>query len=56
MVNVAVTGGNGNVGRAIVEAIRKNPNHKVIVLTRKVRPPKPSLHLPTSPPPPTTTC
>lgn len=36
MVTVAVAGGSGNVGRTIVDALRKSPEHDVIVLTRKV--------------------
>lgn len=36
MVTVAVAGGAGNVGRSIVDALKESPNHKVIVLSRKV--------------------
>jgi uncharacterized protein YbjT (DUF2867 family) len=36
MVVVAVAGGTGNVGRAIVETLLESAKHKVIVLGRKV--------------------
>jgi hypothetical protein len=37
MVTVAVAGGTGNVGRTIVDALKKSQKHDVIVLTRKVK-------------------
>jgi len=36
MVKVAVAGGTGSVGRTIVDALKENPKHEVIVLARKV--------------------
>lgn len=36
MVTVAVAGGAGNLGRNIVDALKENPKHTVIVLVRKV--------------------
>lgn len=36
MVIVAVVGGTGNVGKTIVDALKENGKHEVIVLTRKV--------------------
>ena len=36
MVNVAVAGGTGGVGKTIVEAFKEFPQHKVFVLARKV--------------------
>lgn len=41
MVKVAIAGGTGDVGRTILEVIKDNPSHEVIVLTRKVRLPGP---------------
>jgi hypothetical protein len=38
MVNVAVLGGSGHVGKTIVEAIDNDKNHSVIVLSRQVSP------------------
>ncbi|KAF7555198.1 hypothetical protein G7Z17_g2403 [Cylindrodendrum hubeiense] len=35
MVNVAVLGGTGHVGKTIVEVLHEDPNHSVIVLSRK---------------------
>ncbi|EOD43449.1 putative -like family protein [Neofusicoccum parvum UCRNP2] len=35
MVKVAIAGGTGDVGRTILEVIKDNPNHEVVVLTRK---------------------
>ncbi|KAJ4316590.1 hypothetical protein N0V84_007787 [Fusarium piperis] len=35
MVNVAVLGGSGHVGKTIVDAIKEHPSHKVIVLGRQ---------------------
>ncbi|GME49632.1 hypothetical protein A1O9_00362 [Neofusicoccum parvum] len=35
MVNVAVAGGTGSVGRTLVEALQAHPKHNTIVLTRK---------------------
>ncbi|KAL6406666.1 hypothetical protein AUP68_09467 [Ilyonectria robusta] len=35
MVNVAIAGGTGGVGRAIVEAIKNDPRHTAVVLSRK---------------------
>lgn len=37
MVVVAVAGGTGGIGSAIVDRLRQNPQHKMIILTRKVR-------------------
>jgi uncharacterized protein YbjT (DUF2867 family) len=37
MVAVAVAGGTGNVGRTIVDALKKSQKHEVVVLTRKVK-------------------
>ena len=37
MLTVAVAGGSGNVGRTIVDALKKSQKHNVIVLTRKVK-------------------
>lgn len=37
MVVVAVAGGTGGIGGAIVDTLRPNPRHKMIILTRKVR-------------------
>jgi uncharacterized protein YbjT (DUF2867 family) len=37
MVVVAVIGGTGNVGKTIVDALRDDGKHEVVVLTRKVR-------------------
>jgi hypothetical protein len=39
MVVVAVAGGTGGIGSAIVDTLRPNPHHKMIILTRKVRDP-----------------
>ncbi|THX96951.1 nmrA-like family protein [Aureobasidium pullulans] len=36
MVNVAIAGGNGGVGRAICDALQRSTKHKAFVLTRKV--------------------
>lgn len=36
MVIVAVAGGTGSVGKTIVDAIKADGTHEVIVLTRKV--------------------
>ena len=36
MAVIAVVGGTGNVGRTIVDALKQDGKHKVIVLTRKV--------------------
>ncbi|KAF2799371.1 NAD(P)-binding protein [Melanomma pulvis-pyrius CBS 109.77] len=38
MVNVAIAGGTGGVGRAIVDAFKDQPAHKLIVLSRKENP------------------
>uniref|UniRef100_A0A8H7NBY7 NAD(P)-binding domain-containing protein n=1 Tax=Bionectria ochroleuca TaxID=29856 RepID=A0A8H7NBY7_BIOOC len=35
MVNVAVLGGSGHVGKTIVDAIKEHPTHSVIILSRK---------------------
>ncbi|RMJ19900.1 hypothetical protein CDV36_000427 [Fusarium kuroshium] len=35
MVNVAVLGGSGHVGKTIVDALKEHPNHTVIVLSRQ---------------------
>ncbi|KAM0330566.1 hypothetical protein ACHAQA_003513 [Verticillium albo-atrum] len=35
MVNIAIAGGTGGVGRAIVEAIKDDPRHSAVVLSRK---------------------
>ena len=37
MVNVAIAGGNGAVGRTFVEIMALQTKHKAFVLTRKVR-------------------
>lgn len=37
MVNVAIAGGNGSIGRTIVEVLNTHPHHDVFVLTRNVR-------------------
>ncbi|KAF4341686.1 hypothetical protein FBEOM_4359 [Fusarium beomiforme] len=37
MVVVAVAGGTGGIGSAIVDTLRQSPHHKMIILTRKVR-------------------
>lgn len=34
---IAVAGGTGGVGKAIVERLVSGPNHQVIVLSRQVR-------------------
>ncbi|KAG4282048.1 hypothetical protein FPRO06_10951 [Fusarium proliferatum] len=36
MVVVAVAGGTGGIGGAIVDTLRPNPHHKMIILTRKI--------------------
>ncbi|KAF5574345.1 hypothetical protein FPANT_11811 [Fusarium pseudoanthophilum] len=36
MVVVAVAGGTGGIGGAIVDTLRPNPRHKMIILTRKI--------------------
>jgi uncharacterized protein YbjT (DUF2867 family) len=36
MVTVAVAGGTGNVGRTIVDALKKSQKHEVLLLTRRV--------------------
>lgn len=36
MVKVAVLGGSGHVGKTIVDVLRDNPAHSVVVLSRKV--------------------
>ncbi|PCD25992.1 hypothetical protein AU210_012426 [Fusarium oxysporum f. sp. radicis-cucumerinum] len=36
MVVVAVAGGTGGIGSAIVDRLRQNPQHKMIILTRKI--------------------
>ena len=41
MVNVAVLGGSGHVGKTIVDALKEHPSHTVIVLGRQVRVPHP---------------
>ncbi|KAJ4044712.1 hypothetical protein NW761_008374 [Fusarium oxysporum] len=40
MVVVAVAGGTGGIGGAIVDTLRPNPHHKMIILTRKARVPE----------------
>ncbi|KAG7126358.1 hypothetical protein HYQ45_018975 [Verticillium longisporum] len=35
MVNVAILGGTGHVGRTVVEALKEHPSHFVIILGRK---------------------
>ncbi|KAL0934393.1 NmrA-like family protein [Colletotrichum truncatum] len=37
MVNIAVAGGTGDVGRTIVEVISSNPKNKIFTLSRKVK-------------------
>lgn len=37
MVTVAVAGGTGGIGSTIVDILRQNPRHKMVILTRKVR-------------------
>ncbi|OIW25676.1 NAD(P)-binding protein [Coniochaeta ligniaria NRRL 30616] len=39
MVTVAIAGGTGHIGLTIAEVLKKNPNHRVIVLSRTVRAP-----------------
>ncbi|GME32557.1 Pyridoxal-phosphate dependent enzyme [Neofusicoccum parvum] len=46
MVNVAIAGGTGGVGRAIVEALKGDTRHTAIVLSRKI-PDEGALDLPT---------
>ncbi|KAL1853935.1 hypothetical protein Daus18300_011677, partial [Diaporthe australafricana] len=36
MVNVVVAGGTGGVGRSIVDALKADGKHKVIILARKI--------------------
>ena len=36
MVKVAVAGGSGGVGRAIIEALKQQSTHEYIILSRKV--------------------
>lgn len=36
MVNVAIAGGTGGVGRTILEILNESPKHKAFVLSRKV--------------------
>ncbi|WAO90212.1 NAD(P)-bd-dom domain-containing protein [Fusarium falciforme] len=36
MVNIAVAGGTGGVGRTIIDALKDNPKHKAIILSRTV--------------------
>lgn len=36
MIVVAVAGGTGGIGRAIVNSIIRNAKHKVVILARKV--------------------
>ncbi|KAH7354533.1 hypothetical protein B0T11DRAFT_230117 [Plectosphaerella cucumerina] len=38
MVNVAVLGGSGHVGKTMVEALKSDPGHSVIVFSRQVLP------------------
>lgn len=45
MVNVAVAGGTGGVGRTIIDALKGNPKHKAIILSRTVSLPDPSQEL-----------
>ncbi|KAL7941063.1 hypothetical protein V8C42DRAFT_336009 [Trichoderma barbatum] len=46
MVNVAVAGGLGNIGKTLVEVIQTNPRHRVIVLSRHIpEARKPDTHL-----------
>ncbi|KAJ4104020.1 hypothetical protein NW760_010695 [Fusarium oxysporum] len=40
MVVVAVAGGTGGIGGAIVDTLRPNPYHMMIILTRKARVPE----------------
>ncbi|KAK1763389.1 hypothetical protein QBC33DRAFT_550029 [Phialemonium atrogriseum] len=35
MVAIAIAGGTGNIGQTIAEVLKENPEHKVIVLSRK---------------------
>jgi nucleoside-diphosphate-sugar epimerase len=37
MVVVAIAGGNGGIGRALVETLQQSPRHEIVVLARKVR-------------------
>ncbi|KAI1015496.1 hypothetical protein LB504_010965 [Fusarium proliferatum] len=37
MVVVAVAGGTGGIGGAIVDTLRPSPHHKMIILTRKTQ-------------------
>jgi nucleoside-diphosphate-sugar epimerase len=36
MVTIAVSGGTGKLGRAIVEALRSATNHSILILARSV--------------------
>ncbi|CAG7562570.1 unnamed protein product, partial [Fusarium equiseti] len=36
MVTVAVAGGTGGIGSTIVDTLRQNPHHKMVILTRKM--------------------
>ena len=36
MVNVAIAGGTGHIGRTIVDVLGEDPGHKAIILSRKV--------------------
>ena len=36
MVVIAIAGGTGNIGQTIAEVLKENPEHRVIVLSRKV--------------------
>ncbi|KAL3419993.1 hypothetical protein PVAG01_08492 [Phlyctema vagabunda] len=38
MVKVAIAGGSGGIGRAIVDALKEQTEHQFIILTRKVNP------------------
>ncbi|KAK1463854.1 hypothetical protein CMEL01_12615 [Colletotrichum melonis] len=37
MVNIAIAGGTGGVGRSIVDALKNDPRHSTIILSRTVR-------------------
>lgn len=44
MVNVAIAGGTGAVGRTLVEVLASQDKHHAIILTRKVLPKSRRIH------------
>jgi nucleoside-diphosphate-sugar epimerase len=36
MVTIAIAGGAGNIGQTITDVLKANPEHNVVVLSRKV--------------------